>query len=77
MNKNSVIQFNHLKYEQMYKDFLRWKNHQRGMGHILFGNSRGFDVGQSIHSVAFEEGSRFLKGVLTFFVSYAGIAFAR
>lgn len=21
MNKNSVIQFNHLKYEQMYKDF--------------------------------------------------------
>ena len=21
MNKNGVIQFNHLKYEQMYKDF--------------------------------------------------------
>ena len=21
MNKNSVIQFNHVKYEQMYKDF--------------------------------------------------------
>ena len=21
MNKNSVVQFNHLKYEQMYKDF--------------------------------------------------------